>query len=334
MERQVQFVRGSFFAGETLHRSRRRAAPGRAVVPRAGRAADPWHDPAPTGRGVRRRGAAPAGAGADGALRRADLRDREGASGSSHRGRQGRSTRCPGDLIGARVEVRADRTLVRIFHRGQLVKVHPRQAPGRPLDRPRRPARGTRPSTRCATSTGSRRMAAGHGPAIGAYAAALLDIPLPWTKMRQVYALLGLVKKWGAERVDAACASALEHEAINVGLIGRMLERGTEAHDDPAGAARRRRRRPVRPRPRPLRRPHRRGRPMNATDRHPGAARRCCAASSSAAASTPSPNGSPSPAPAAWATPSSSSSSSPTKSPAARPPPPTGAPAPPGSTRR
>jgi hypothetical protein len=46
--------------------------------------------------------------------------------------------------------------------------------------------------------------------------------------MRQVYALLGLVKKWGAERVEVACASALEHEAVNVGLIGRMFERGTE----------------------------------------------------------------------------------------------------------
>jgi hypothetical protein len=46
--------------------------------------------------------------------------------------------------------------------------------------------------------------------------------------MRQVYALLGLVKKWGPDRVETACASALEHEAINVGLIGRMLERGTE----------------------------------------------------------------------------------------------------------
>jgi hypothetical protein len=37
-----------------------------------------------------------------------------------------------------------------------------------------------------------------------------------------------LVTKWGDQRVDAACASALEHEAINVGLIGRMLERATE----------------------------------------------------------------------------------------------------------
>jgi hypothetical protein len=108
----------------------------------------------------------------------------------------------PGNLIGRSVEVRADRQLVRIFARGQLVKTHPRQQPGR---------RST-----------------GHGPAIGVYAAALLDIPLPWTKMRQVYALLGLVKKWGDERVEAACSKALEAEAINVGLIGRMLERGTE----------------------------------------------------------------------------------------------------------
>jgi hypothetical protein len=46
--------------------------------------------------------------------------------------------------------------------------------------------------------------------------------------MRQVYALLGLVKKWGPARVDAACASALEHETVNVGLISRMLERATE----------------------------------------------------------------------------------------------------------
>ncbi len=72
------------------------------------------------------------------------------------------------------------------------------------------------------------RLAAGHGPAIGAYATALLEHPLPWTKMRQVYALLGLVKKWGASKVETACASALEHEAVNVALIGRMLERGTE----------------------------------------------------------------------------------------------------------
>ena len=32
----------------------------------------------------------------------------------------------------------------------------------------------------------------------------------------------------GAARVDAACATALDHEVVNVGLIGRMLARGAE----------------------------------------------------------------------------------------------------------
>jgi hypothetical protein len=133
----------------------------------------------------------------------------------------------PGSLIGARVEVRADRLLVRIFHRGQLVKIHPRQQPGRRSTDPNDlPAEKTVYAMRDLDRL--RRMAAAHGEAVGAYANALLDIPLPWTKMRQVYALLGLAKKWGPERVNAACASALDHEAVNIGLIGRMLERGTE----------------------------------------------------------------------------------------------------------
>ena len=133
----------------------------------------------------------------------------------------------PGRLIGQRVEVRADRTLVRIFHRGQLVKVHPRQAPGRRSTDPEDlPTEKTVYAMRDLARLQA--MAAAHGSAIGAYATALLDIPLPWTRMRHVYALLGLVKKWGPERVDAACASALDHEVVNVGLIGRMLERGTD----------------------------------------------------------------------------------------------------------
>lgn len=133
----------------------------------------------------------------------------------------------PGNLIGTRVDVRADRSLVRVFSRGQLIKVHPRQRPGgRSTDPADLPSDKTIYAMRDLDAL--QRLAAGHGPAIGAYAAALLDTPLPWTKMRQVYALLGLVKKWGPDRVDAACERALDAEAINVGLIGRMLERGTE----------------------------------------------------------------------------------------------------------
>ncbi len=133
----------------------------------------------------------------------------------------------PGNLIGHHVDVRADRSLVRIFFRAQLVKVHPRIGPGgRRTDPADLPSEKTTYALRDIDHL--KRMAAGHGPAVGAYAGALLDTPLPWTRMRQVYALLGLVKRWGAERVDAACARALDAEAVSVGLIGRMLERGTE----------------------------------------------------------------------------------------------------------
>ncbi len=138
----------------------------------------------------------------------------------------------PGDLIGSRVDVRADRQLVRVTHRGAVVKVHPRQNPGGrstdPADLPEHQ------SAYAMRDLGHlQRLAAGHGPSIGAYATAVLDHPLPWTKMRQVYALLGLVKRWGPERVEAACARALEAEAVNVGLIGRMIERATEADSPP-----------------------------------------------------------------------------------------------------
>ena len=133
----------------------------------------------------------------------------------------------PGNLIGARVQVRADRKLVRVFHRSQLVKVHPRQPPGhRSTDPTDLPSEQTTYALRDIAHL--QRLAAGHGEAIGDYAAAVLDTPLPWTKMRQVYALLGMVKKWGPDKVEAACRRALDAEAISVSLIGRMLDRATE----------------------------------------------------------------------------------------------------------
>ena len=136
----------------------------------------------------------------------------------------------PGNLVGQRVEARADRALVRVYSRGVLVKTHPRQAPGgRSTDPADFPAEKTIYAMRDLARLQA--MAAAYGPAIGAYAEAILDDPLPWRKMRQVYALLGLVKKWGADRVEAACARAADAEAFNVGLIGRMLERATEGKD-------------------------------------------------------------------------------------------------------
>jgi len=137
----------------------------------------------------------------------------------------------PGSLIGQEVSVRADAALVKIFWRGTLVKVHPRMARGRrSTDRDDLPAERSiyalRDLDRLVATARS------HGLSIGIYAERLLDGPLPWTRMRQVYRLLGLARRYGAERTDAACARALEPDVIDVGLVGRMLERATE-HDAP-----------------------------------------------------------------------------------------------------
>lgn len=119
----------------------------------------------------------------------------------------------PGELIGQRVDVRADTHLVKVFRRGQLIKTHPRVKPGGrstdpadyPVGRADYALRDVASLTRKATAA---------GPSVGIYATRLLDVPLPWTSMRTVYRLLGLVRSYGAETVDAACARALELDRL------------------------------------------------------------------------------------------------------------------------
>lgn len=139
----------------------------------------------------------------------------------------------PGELIGQRLLARADERTVKLFWRGQLIKVHPAQPPGRrhtdPADLP---SELTAYAMRDLDTL--RRKASAHGEGVGAYAAALLEHPLPWTKMRQVYRLLGLVRRHGGERVNDACRRALQAEAVNVGLIDRMLTRGLDGTPPPA----------------------------------------------------------------------------------------------------
>ena len=70
--------------------------------------------------------------------------------------------------------------------------------------------------------------AAGHGPNIGLYAERLLDHDLPWTRMRQVYRLLGRVKRYGSAPVETACARALDLDVVSVTKIAAMLEQAIE----------------------------------------------------------------------------------------------------------
>jgi transposase len=139
----------------------------------------------------------------------------------------------PGELIGQRVAVRADSVLVKIYSGGQLVKTHPRVRPGGrstdPGDYP--PGRAEYALRDVATLSAK---AAAAGPAVGVYATRLLDTPLPWTKMRTVYRLLGLVRSYGPAATDAACARALELDVVDVTKIARMLEQAREHDPTPA----------------------------------------------------------------------------------------------------
>lgn len=133
----------------------------------------------------------------------------------------------PEQWIGQRLDVRADAELVKFYHRGVLVKVHPRQpAGGRSTDRADLPEHKTGYALRDLTALIA--ACAVHGPNIGIYAERILDDRLPWTRMRTVYRLQGLVRRYGADRVEQACSLALDLDVVSVSKIASMLERATE----------------------------------------------------------------------------------------------------------
>lgn len=129
----------------------------------------------------------------------------------------------PQPYVGRRLTARADAQLVRFYDRTLLVKTHARQPPGgRSLDEHDYPVERSVYAFRNVDAL--RRQAASAGDAVGAYATALLDSPLPWTRMRRVYALLGLVRRYGPARVNAACTTALAADMLDVRRLQRMLE--------------------------------------------------------------------------------------------------------------
>lgn len=133
----------------------------------------------------------------------------------------------PTAYIGERVEVRLGKDLVRVYHRGQPIKTHPRMAPGgRSTDPADYPIGVREYACRDQASLLARAQAA--GVSVGAYAQQLLCSTQPWTRLRHVYRLLRLVHRYGEGSVEQACARALAAEVIDVTRVTRMLELGVE----------------------------------------------------------------------------------------------------------
>jgi transposase len=121
------------------------------------------------------------------------------------------------------VRARADKTTVKIYLGTELIKVHPRKpAGGRSTDTSDYPVGKAPYALRSVDALlGKAREKGAH---IGTYAERLLSGPLPWTRMRQVYALLRLCDKFGEGRVEAVCQSALAFDVVDVTRITRMLK--------------------------------------------------------------------------------------------------------------
>jgi transposase len=138
----------------------------------------------------------------------------------------------PTRYLHQRVEVRADSRLVRVYHRGELIKVHARQSPGgRATDYTDYPAALTPYALR--DPTACTRQAAQVGPAVEQFVRVLLSGVFPWARLRQAQKLLRLADRYGAARVNAACARALGFDLLDVYRVEAILRTALEREPAP-----------------------------------------------------------------------------------------------------
>ena len=139
------------------------------------------------------------------------------------------SSLCP---PGQRVEIGLGSKLVRIYHRGRLLKLHPRQPRGgRSTDAADYPTELTAYTLRA--PEGIKRNAAEQGPAVAEFADRLFDGPLPWAKVRQGHKLVRLGQRYTPERLDDACRKALDVDLIDVRRVERILVQALERSEAP-----------------------------------------------------------------------------------------------------
>ena len=138
----------------------------------------------------------------------------------------------PTRWIGSQVDVRGDRSLVRIYVRSELIKTHERKPPGGRstdyTDYPdgRAPYALRWPHYYC-------KRARELGSAAGDFTDKLLSGAFPWSRLRQAQKLLRLGERYGAARLDADCRRALDFDLLDVHRLQRILEQGLESQTEP-----------------------------------------------------------------------------------------------------
>lgn len=145
----------------------------------------------------------------------------------------------PWKLIGRKVDVRSTATVVQVFLDGELVKTHAALEQGKRTDR------GDYPPEKIAfqmrTPVWCRTQASEVGDACRTVIDLLLEINALY-RLRAAQGILGLRKKYGETRLEAACAKAIAVGDPSYRTIKGILVAGTETDPEPetsgdAGAA-------------------------------------------------------------------------------------------------
>jgi hypothetical protein len=129
----------------------------------------------------------------------------------------------PRKFVGRRLRARADSQLVRFYDNNVLVRTHPRKPPGgrSTIESDFPPEKSAVARRDVAFFVNQAKV---FGPAIGSFAEKLLEGPAPWTRMRQIYTLVGLAKRFGEHRVEPCCERALSFQMHDVYRLRRMVE--------------------------------------------------------------------------------------------------------------
>jgi len=144
----------------------------------------------------------------------------------------------PREWLGRELRARADRTTVRFYDPVSrvLVKTHPRKPPGgRSTDPADFPPEKLIYAMRDVDALINR--ARSHGRAVGEFAAGMhRATPEPWRCMRTLFMLLGLVRRYGARRVDETCALAIAADMFDAFRLERMLKLAAPPAPEPEPA--------------------------------------------------------------------------------------------------
>jgi hypothetical protein len=138
----------------------------------------------------------------------------------------------PTRWIGCQVDVRGDRSLVRIYVRGELIKTHERKpSGGRSTDYTDYPDGRAAYALRWPNYYCKR--ARELGPAAGDFTDKLLSGEFPWSRLRQAQKLLRLAERYGTARLESACRRALDFDLLDIYGVQRILEQGLESQSEP-----------------------------------------------------------------------------------------------------